>query len=273
MSAKLLLFLLVSVAAAAQEREYSKEKEALLGAQIAKEVRRETTILENDGARDYVRRLGSLLVSHVPGDAPAFIFDVIVNNGPPSQIHEPVWIPGGYVFVRAGLFLAARDEAEFAGMLAHAIAHVAQRHGRGTATPNQVNLTSIPLIFTGSWTVTGHDTIVPVGFLKFARAWELAADKLAVQIMATAGYDPAALLRYIDRMQVDPTEPRRAYSAMPLREERLTALQESVSALPPRTFPENDSFMQVREEVRRLLDQPLKPRRAPSLRGQTPEQP
>jgi predicted Zn-dependent protease len=114
---------------------YSLEKEAALGKQLAAEVRQRTTPIQNPAAQDYVNRLGNRLASHTDTKVP-FTFSVVAED-PCSTTHEPVALPGGYVFVPAALFIAAQDEAEFAGMLAHSIMHVAARHGTRMATPTQ----------------------------------------------------------------------------------------------------------------------------------------
>jgi len=99
-----------------------------------------------------------------------------------------------YVFVPAALFLAARDEAEFAALLAHAMAHIAARQGNVQPT----GLASVPLIFGfgGSCTEGGA---LPVGFTATRRGFELQADALSLQTMAQAGFDPKALVRYTER--------------------------------------------------------------------------
>ena len=65
---------------------------------------------------------------------------------------------------------------------------------------------TIPHVYMGGWTGSHADgsLAVPIGFLKFQRGFEREADLIAVQVMAKAGYDPAALIGYIDRTQVDP---------------------------------------------------------------------
>jgi predicted Zn-dependent protease len=88
-----------------------------------------------------------------------------------STIHEPATLPGGYVFVPAGLFLAAQDEAEFAGMLAHAMGHIALRHGTRQATRGVlIKQRSIPLIFMGGWTTLCSSGLsIPAGPLSLAK--------------------------------------------------------------------------------------------------------
>src|SRR4029079_7592907 len=99
-----------------------------------------------------------------------------------SLKHEPTALPGGYVFVPAALLGASESEGEFAGMLAHSMAHVvATGQISGTAA-------SIPLIFVGGRACSG------------VVSDEKDAHALAVRAMSDAGFNPRELLRYVERI-------------------------------------------------------------------------
>src|SRR5260370_28066656 len=151
------LLFLVALTLSAQERHVGKgvgfksvEKEAAIGASFARDVRRNTTAIESPAVRDYVQRIGGLLSPQVSSPL-SYTFSVIADDrGGPT--HEPLSLPGGYIFVPSKLILTAKNDAEFAGMLAHAIAHVAERPGTRRATRGQgANTASIPLIFVAGW--------------------------------------------------------------------------------------------------------------------------
>jgi predicted Zn-dependent protease len=115
-------------------------------------------------------------------------------------------LPGGFLFVNTGLILAADQEAELAGVLAHETAHVAARHGAETASKEQAfNLASIPLIFVGGVAGAGArqaaGLAIPLSFLKFTRSQEAEADYLGAQYMYKAGYDPSAMLSFFEKLQ------------------------------------------------------------------------
>jgi predicted Zn-dependent protease len=132
--------------------------------------------------------------------------------------------------VPVGLFVEAQEEDEFAGMLAHAMEHVAQRHGTRQATRGTT--ATIPLIFMAGWGCSGW-LPVPAAFLASQRSAELEADVSAVQTLARAGFDPNALVRYVERVQVQPTGPTsKVYSPIPDRDERITALLATIQKLP-----------------------------------------
>jgi predicted Zn-dependent protease len=174
-------------------------------------------------------------------------------------------LSGGYVFVSTSLLTAAENEVEFAGMLAHAMAHVANRDGTRMATQSQlINYGSIPLIFMGGWSggSTGagdSHAAIPLGFLKTQRSFELHADREAVRAMAATAYDPKALVRYLSRM---PPPDSVLFSSLPPREERLASLEAAIRQLP---LPE---FERVRNQLKdpRVADPARPVRPVPSLR-------
>ena len=236
---------------------YSLEKEAALGAQLAGEVHRKTTTIASAAVHDYVARLGARLIAQIPATGFTFTFTVVAEDMD-SGIHEPRALPGGYIFVPASLFLAARNEAEFAGMLAHSIAHVTARHGTRLATrADLANIASVPLVYTGGWTgyavKQGAGLAVPLGFLTFQRAFELEADSLGIRMMAGAGCDPDALARYIGRVQAPADATRsKAFSPLPERDQRVAAMQHAIQDLPARAYSSGEEFPPIQDEVRRL---------------------
>jgi predicted Zn-dependent protease len=267
----LAVVLLATLAVSAQERQvgqgvnfYSREKEAALGAQLAQEVRQRTTPLDSAAVHDFVERVGWKLAAQLPDAGISYSFTAIADDVNGST-HEPLSLPGGYILVSASLILAAQNEAECAGMLAHAMAHVAERHGTRQATRAEaVHMGGGPLIFVGGWTGTdagGNGQALPLGFLSFQRGYEAEADAVAVRMTSGAGYDPRALVRYIGRVQRD--DRSNAFSPLPSRESRIAGMEKAIQELPPKTYSSGDEFPRIQSEVRRLT--PHQVRRAPSL--------
>lgn len=233
--------------------KFDRAKEAALGAQFAAEVRKASKPLDSPLVGKYVERIGQELAAGLPVVGPVFTFDVLAGPGGPT--HEPVALPGGYIFIPTGLLLAAESEAEFAGMLAHASAHSAAHRGAREATAGH----GIPVIFMGGWSNLG---VFPVGFMNVMRGVELEADRIALQTVSSAGYDPTGLLDYIERVQID--DDREPYLPLPIRATRLAGLKRAIAESPPRDYASGTGeFERVQDEVRALTE---KPRRAPSLR-------
>ena len=213
-------------------------------------MRSRTTPVDNVAVRNYVDRLGQKLAVHFP-DPVSYEFSVITDQSN-GRTHVPIALPGGYVFVGTDLISAAQDEAEFAGMLDHAMAHsAAPMVARGV-----VNIGSIPLIYMGGWAGSG-DYAVPPAFAKLQRAAE-DADRVAVPEMANAGYGPNAPVRYVDRAQ--PAD----------RTERIAALEQSVRQLPSKVYSMSEDFQGIQGTLREPDTERV--RRPPSLL-RTDEQP
>src|SRR5207237_2960731 len=105
-------------------------------------------------------------------------------------------LPGGYFYVNKGLILAADNEAELAGVMAHEIAHVCARHYMEMQRKDEaLNIaTIVGIVFggpiLGNILYNGGGFFEGMAMLKFTRGAEAEADKLGVQYMWAAGYDP-----------------------------------------------------------------------------------
>ncbi len=242
---------------------FSREKEATLGAELAEHLRSQTKAVDSVPVRAFVEQLGSRLAAQIPGSPLKYTFGVVAN--PLGGLTaEPVWFPGGSVFVPAGLFLQCANEAEFVGMLAHAMAHIAARHGTRLATRGQLmNQTTVPLIFMGGWGGEGS-LMVPEGLARYYRQYELDADRLAVRLAGAAGYDPGALAQYVARTQAVESESSRGTSMKPNREARLDNLRQAADGLSMAQFLSAGDFAALQDEVRELIKVP-EPKR-PTLR-------
>jgi beta-barrel assembly-enhancing protease len=238
---------------------YSIEKEKALGAQLAAEYRRQGRLLASPLVNGYLAELGQRLAAQAPATGFEYTFELVDDDQ--TWAHEAIALPGGPVFVPAALLLAADGEDAFAGMLAHAIAHIATRQETREATRGQiVNQTAVPLIMMGGWpgVTVQQGYALPMALLPSQRRNELESDQLAVRIMSAAGYDPSALARYIERVQ--PADPplRNAAAPYPDKEARMAALQTAIGQLPPATYSAHPGLAEIQQEVARLTVRPAR---------------
>jgi len=213
---------------------YSLEKEIALGKQLANEVERQAKIVNDPVIAEYVNRVGQNLVRNSDAKVP-FTIKVI-----DSEEVNAFALPGGFFFVNSGLIMKADNEAELAGVMAHEIAHVAARHGTRQATRGEIaQLSMIPLIFVGGWTGYGiyqaASVLVPVGFLKFSRAFESEADMLGLEYMYKAGYDPTAFVDFFEKIETlekrKPGTMAKVFSTHPMTDDRIRAAQANIQNL------------------------------------------
>jgi predicted Zn-dependent protease len=267
---------LLVAAASAQQRVpdqgvnfYSIEKETALGRQLAAEFTRDHKPLESPAAQAYINKLGQRLATQLGGPPFTYTFALFADNTPYSEV---VTFPGGFVFVPSSIVLAAKDESELAGILAHSLSHIAARHATKQATKAElVNVASVPLIDMGGWTGyairQGADLAIPLGLLQQWRRFELQADALAARNMAALGYDPEALVRFVDREEArfDDPRPNWASSPLPPRAQRLEALRTLIADLPPQSYAPHEGLDKIQEEVRRLTAGPAPSQKPPRL--------
>jgi len=192
-------------------------------------------------------------------------------------------LPGGFFYVNSGLILAADDEAELAGVMAHEIAHVAARHATREMTRAQyANLATIPLIFVGSWTVYQAASLamslaLPLTFMKFSRGFESEADYLGLQYMYKAGYDPQAFISFFEKIKAqEKTKPgtlAKAFATHPQTPDRIEKSQQEIrNILParPEYIVNTSEFNDVKARLAALENRkkmvPEKDNNKPSLR-------
>ena len=190
-----------------------------------------------------MERIGSKLAAVLPDSGITYTFTLVEDNLGRST-NEPLALPGGHIFIPASLFLASRNEAEFAGMLAHAIAHVAARHGTRLATRAQVaNLVPESVMYLNLGSLERADERLR----DLQHSFEIEADRMTVAMMAGAGYEPEAFANYIARQQND-TEGR--WSALLSRDERLVKIRSAIRQLPQNELP------RMQDELHKLLPAP-----------------
>jgi predicted Zn-dependent protease len=151
-------------------------------------------------------------------------------------------LPGGFFYVNTGLILAADEEAELAGVMAHEIAHVAARHATRQMTRSQwANIGTIPLIFVGGGIGYAARAAaglgLPLTFLQFSRGFEAEADYLGVEYMYKTGYDPQAYVAFFEKVQAKekkkPGSLSKAFSTHPQTPDRIEKTQEEISKILP----------------------------------------
>lgn len=216
---------------------YSMEKEMALGRQLAQEVRRQAKVLDDPIITEYVNRVGQNLVRNSDAKVP-FTFQVI--EGPEVNAFA---LPGGYVFVYTGLIKMADEEDEFAGALAHEIAHVAARHMTRNATKGELaRIGTIPLsIALGGWggyaARQASSVAIPMTLLSFGRKDESEADYLGVQYMYAAGYDPNGAISIFEKLEAlerkQPNAVSRMFATHPMDAERIEKTQAEIEKILP----------------------------------------
>ena len=217
---------------------YSTNWEISTGKQYSMEVEKSAHMVNDPVVAEYVNRIGQNIVKNSDCKVP-FTIKVIDSD----EINAMA-LPGGFFYVNSGLILAADEEAELAGVMAHETAHVCAHHAaREMTRMNYMQMGQIPLIiFTqGSWTGYGiyeaSQLAVPLTFLKFSRNFEAEADWLGLQYMYKAGYDPQAFIQFFEKIDAlekhKPGTLSKAFSDHPQTPDRIARSEEEIASIMP----------------------------------------
>ncbi len=216
---------------------YSTETEMKLGKQYAMMVEQTARLVQDPIINEYVNRIGQNLVRNSDAKVP-FTIKVIDSD----EINAFA-LPGGFFYVNSGLILAADEEAELAGVMAHEIAHVAARHQMQQMTRLQyANMATIPLIFVGSWGIYEAASLainlaLPITFMKFSRNFEAEADYLGVQYMYKSGYDPQAFISFFEKIEAkekkQPGTLAKVFASHPPTPERVARTEQEIKRILP----------------------------------------
>ena len=215
---------------------YSLETEIKMGKQYAMMVENSVKLVPDPVVNEYVNRIGQNLVRNSDAKVP-FTIKVIDSD----EINAFA-LPGGFFYVNSGLILAADEEAELAGVMAHEISHVCARHAmRQMTRANLAQLATIPLIFVGGGIGYGiyeaSGLALPLTFMKFQRNFEAEADYLGLQYMYKTGYDPQAFISFFEKIQAKekkkPGTIAKAFASHPQTPDRIEASQKEIATILP----------------------------------------
>lgn len=188
----------------------SKRLERQIGRQVYYSLLATGTVNTDPEIQEYMQSLGMELVSHARTQDQGFNFFVVNNS-----VINAFAFPGGYIGTHTGLILATENESELAGVTAHEISHVTQRHISRAVYANQRASTVSMAALLGAILVgvaTGADPDMIAGAvgvtqgmamenqIKFTRLNEYEADRVGIGLMANAGFNPTAMTDFFETM-------------------------------------------------------------------------
>ncbi len=215
---------------------YSLERQISMGKQYSDQVEATSKLVKDSEIKNYINALGQNLVRNSDSLVP-FTIKVIESDD-----INAFALPGGFFYVDSGLILAADNEAELAGVMAHEIAHVAACHvARQNTRGKMMNMASIPFMMLGGPIgYAGYEALTiatPFTYLKFSRHFESEADFLGIQYMYKAGYDPQALTAFFEKIKSlersKESKVVKAFRTHPQTPERIAKTQAEINTLLP----------------------------------------
>lgn len=249
--------------------ELSLATEKKIGQQIMNEIRwREPAYLDDPDVEAYLNQLGARLVA-VSND-PGLGYYFFPLNDPSINAFA---MPGGYIGVHTGLILSAQSESELAGVLAHEISHVTQRHiARQIYQSKQINMASmlamgLTLLAARSNSqvagaaIAGAQAGVMSSQLAFSRDFERESDRMGFEILRKAGFDVGGMAAFFERLQ----KLVRLYEnnaiaylrTHPLTSERLSDMQNREQTVSYRQVADSQDFLLIRAKLRAMQGTPM----------------
>jgi predicted Zn-dependent protease len=244
---------------------WTQDEEYQVGRMVMKGLRDAGQLLEDPEINGYLQDVGAQLASHTQNGGQRFTFFAVKGQ----QINAFA-LPGGFIGVNAGLLLATRNESELAGVLAHEIAHVTQRHiARGVKAQSRSALVSaaalLAAILVGAAGGDGDAMMGAIAMaqgaalqqqLNFTRANEYEADRIGIGTLAAAGFEPQAMPDFFETLGRQygsrPGYIPELLQTHPLTANRIAEARNRAREFGPRDTGDSTGYVLARERLRVL---------------------
>lgn len=245
---------------AAAADELSPQLERDIGEAVRRDYRQQGLLIEDAEVVDYLNQLGDRLGA--TGPAAGYSFEFFAVRDPTLNAFA---VPGGYIGVHSGLIVAASSESELASVLGHEMGHVTQRHiARMLAEGRQSSVvslaTAVLAILAARSNPQAAGGLVALGggivqdqMLAFSRDAEREADRVGLDILRQAGFDPNAMVTFFGRLQ-DATRIHESGAPTymrthPVTSERMADIQNRLSHERYRQHVDSAEFTLVRAKL------------------------
>ena len=238
----------------------SPAEEKTLGGRFIRNARQKLDFVDDPEIQEYIQSLGERLARSSGATPYDFRFYVIADDA-----LNAFAVPGGFIAVHSGLILASETEGELASVLAHEVTHVAQRHiPRMLSGAKQRSLPLLAALIgaillggqAGQAAVAATSAYNLQEQIRFTRSFEREADRLGMEKLVGAGFDPRAMPRFFRRLQ----NRSRLYESglpaflrtHPVTSDRIAESWARADSYPPQDDPDPSAFFQVRARLRVL---------------------
>jgi predicted Zn-dependent protease len=250
----------------AAQASLSLEDEKSIGRMVMRGLREQGALLDDPETGEYLQSLGLRLSSLAHDGNRDFNFFMV--RAPSINAFA---LPGGYVGIHSGLLLETNNESELAGVLAHEVAHVTQRHiARGIEAQSRTNLVSTAAMLaaillgaagggssnTTMGAISAAQGLAAQAQITFTRDNEYEADRIGIGVLASAGFDPRAMPTFFETMfrrtQLGPDRVPELLRTHPVTSSRIAESRNRALQYP--AVDANDSFAYalIKERVRVL---------------------
>jgi len=243
----------------------SRELEVQIGRSIFRSLVDTNRVMSDPEIQEYIQDVGSKLAAQAQDGEYQFTFFVV--NDPAINAFA---LPGGYIGVHSGLLLASASESELAGVLAHEVSHVTQRHISRAVFANQRNsiltmaamLGAILLGAVGgggdaaTGAIAAAQSVAAQQQINFTRANEYEADRVGVGVLAAAGFDPMGMPDFFETLarQTGPlaSQAPEFLRTHPVTVNRIAETRERAASLPRPDVRDAQGYSLTRARIRVL---------------------
>jgi predicted Zn-dependent protease len=246
----------------------SLEDEYRLGRMVMRGLRESGHVVDDPEIGEYLQSLGLRLSSLAHDGNRSFNYFLV--NDPAINAFA---LPGGFIGVHSGLLMETANESELAGVLAHEIAHVTQRHiARRLESQSRTNLVSAAAMLAaillgsvaggnvGMGAASAAQGLAAQQQINFTRENEYEADRVGIGVLAAAGFDPNAMPAFFDTMgrrtQLGPDGLPELLRTHPVTSSRIAESKGRASQYPPVQPADSLSYALMKERVRVLTTPP-----------------
>jgi Putative Zn-dependent protease, contains TPR repeats len=235
----------------------SMDKEMAIGRQVAAEVEQQAKMVDDPIVTEYVNRVGQNIALHSDVKVPVTI--KVIDSDEVNAFA----LPGGFLYVNKGLLLAADNESELAGVMAHELGHVAARHAMENAGKAQlINYGMLAGIIFGGGIIgdvlyNGGGLFQGLLGLKFTRGAEEEADRLGVQYLYAAGYDPTGMATMFEKLASKNKKKTTGFARLLMSHPDSLERRDTSLSLVAR-FPEKEEYIISTSEFQRVKSHLLK---------------
>lgn len=235
----------------------SVQDEIAIGREANAQVRKEVPQVRDEQVVAYIRSIGNRLARQAGGPRYPYSFSM-------ADFREinAFALPGGPVWLHRGVIHAATSESQVAGVLAHEVAHIAQRHAASQLTKGMIANLGLGLLGAvlgsggGATAAQAAAGFVTSGvFLKFSRDDEREADRIGLQLMQRAGWDGRGMVELFEILQREarrnPGSVESFFSSHPSSQDRIGRLRGEIARRPGGTR-DTTQFQRIKARLERM---------------------
>jgi predicted Zn-dependent protease len=242
------------------------DEEYQIGRMVVRGLESADRIMQDPLVKDYIEEVGHKLVVHAHDGDHRFNFFVVKDN-----TINAFALPGGFIGVNAGLILKTENESELAGVMAHEVAHVTQRHVVRRAQADQKSsMVSTAALIAGlliaattgaSPDITQAIIMASQGYsaqqqINHTRANEYEADRVGIGFLASAGFNAQSMADFfgtMSRMSGNGGASMPEYlRTHPMESSRIAEAANRAGLVPPANHVDSEGYLLMRERIRVL---------------------